>query len=443
MSSAWFCARYSFLGRHFFAKSLILPLAFPSYVLAFIYLGFFSHSGAFFSFLRQNGYDIFFPVNNLFGLSFVMSLSLFPYVYFICSRAFKSYGMRCLETAQSLGFSEGKSFFKLVLPSHKPWIMTGLLIVSLDVISDFGASSLFNYRSLSVVIYHAWYDFFSWEISAQISLSLILISLFMIFSCEKALKKARFTTDTQGFQTPLKKLSGLKGVFVFLFLSVLLFLSFGFPLLQLVFWSWGKSFDIEYVNSFFQSCFLGSIGAFIVIVLSLVFSFTQRWFIRKKNIVLKTLVKISILGYGIPGTVWAVSVLKLSSWASLTSLIALFLGFSLRFLMVGMKPLEAGFERLKWSLDEGAMLLGLRPFKVFFRLQIPLLKSTYRLAFVLVFIEILKEMPMTLMMRPSGWSPLSAKIFELTSEGEWERAAPFSLCIVVLTFLVCWKVKRV
>ena len=440
--SAWFCSRYSFLGSEFFSKALILPLAFPSYILAFIYLGFFSHAGFFFSFLRSLNIDIFFPIKTLWGLSLVMSFSLFPYVYFICFRAFKSFGVRALEVSQSLGFSERKSFFKLVLPSHKPWIMTGLLFVTLDVLSDFGASSLFNYNSLSVVIYHAWYNFFSWDMSAQISVFLVLISVIFILAYERSIKKAQFTTSLKQLESSKKRLSGLSEFFVVLFLSLLVFLSFFFPLLQLLLWSFQSSFHTTYISSFFQSLFLGLVGALIVMFLALVFSFFKRWFVKRGEF-LEGFSRVAFLGYGVPGTVWAVNVLKLSSFLSFSSLSSLFFGFFLKFFMVGVKPLEAGFERLKISLDEGAMTLGLKPFFVFYKLQFPFLKSTFMLSFILVFVEIIKEMPMTLMMRPSGWSPLSSRIFEFTSEGEWEKAALPSLFIVFLAFLVVLKVRKV
>ena len=436
LSAAWICARYQFLGRRFFSKALILPLAFPSYVLAFIYLGFFEHSGPFFTYLRQQGFSFYFSFQSFLGLVCVMSFSLFPYVYFLCKTPFETYGSRFLEVGEMLGFSEKKSFFRLVLPSHKPWILTGLLFIFLDTLSDFGAVSIFNYQSLSVVIYRTWHSFFSWKASAQLSFFLMLASLCVLFFHDRFLKKARFTNSLKTPVVHRKKLKFGSQVLASLFLSILLFLSFVFPLLQLIFWSQSVGFSMS-GEAFVQSLFLAFVVSAIIIAFSLILSFKPKLFFQSQFF------KIMFLGYGVPGTVLAVLVSQFCSQVSLTYLWPLLLGFVLRFFMVGVKPLEAGTRRLHPSLLQWALTSGFKPLDIFFRFKMPILKPAIFVGFCLTFIEVLKEMPMTLMMRPSGWHPLSVRVFELTSEGEWERAAPFSLWIVVLAFLVIRNLKKV
>ena len=434
VSSAWLCSQYEFPGRKWFSYLLFLPLAFPGYVMAFIYIGLLDESSELFSFI--NLYFPQFSFRNFWGLVFVMTLCFFSYVYLMLKSGFETKGASLFEVAQSLGHGKIKSFFTVLLPAHWPWLFSSLLLVSIETIADFGTVAVFNYSSLTYLIYQSWFSFFSWIEAAQISSFLLLFVFVLLLLQSQWRSQKRFYTHDSFQNHKLVPLTGFKKWLASLFIFTLVFLSVLVPLFQLLYWAsqTEKSNWIDILPELTHSLFFGLVSGLIVIVFCFFLAFSKKYFFKKNDFPFT----LSLMGYAFPGTILAVSLLSLFQVLDIffplafLGLLPLFIGYFIRFLRVGFHPIEGAFERFSPLWRDICHSVGMKPRNIFSNLYWPLFRQSFMVSFVLVFIEVIKEMPLTLMSRPFGWDTLSVKVFEWTSEGEWVQASVPSLFLVCL-----------
>jgi iron(III) transport system permease protein len=451
---AYLNAFYDYPGKRFLNWALVLPLAFPAYVLAFVHLGIFDFSGP----IQTLGRHLL-PFNHDFlhfrsrgGLILVMTLALYPYVYLIVRNAFITQGARLLETAHSLGHSTNKAFFSIILPMARPWIGTSLLLVIMETLADFGAVSAFNYDTFTTAVYTAWFGFFSLKTAAQLASILVFIA-FLLILLEQTLRiKMRFLAPGRhSQQIKTIKLRGKKRLFASGFSWGIFSFAFLLPMIQLIFWvtdSFSSEWSTAYVALISHTLILGTLCALVVTTLAFILTFTIR---QQKRTWLRAFFKISGLGYAMPGTILAIGLFIPTAWFDnlyvhifsqiigrpiqpiLTgSLIVMVLALTIRFLSPATQTLSSAFERLSKSIDDAAFSLGASTTKTISKIYIPLLSKALLTAFLIITIDTIKEMPITLMTRPFAWNTLSVKIYELTSEGEWSRAALPALFIVLL-----------
>ena len=452
VSLAWLTGACDFPGRTYFSWMLLLPLAMPTYVLAFVFLGLFDFSGPVQSQLRVwFGRGVWFPdIRSAAGVVMVMSLALYPYVYLLARNAFATQGKRALEAAASLGCPPLRGFFKVVLPMARPWISGGAALVLMEALADFGAVSIFNFDTFTTAIYKAWFGFFSLKGAAQLS-TLLLVLVIGLFTIEQRLRKRmRFT---QGRIAPQADKILLKGCWKWLasgYCFTLLFVAFLIPVLQLLRWSlnvFGEEFDSRYLSLLGRSLTLGLSAALLITTIALLLGYAGR---RHRDRLTSNLLRIATLGYAVPGTVLAVGIfiplaaldnffinnfralfgLELSQLLRGTILIML-IAYLIRFMAAGFKAIDSAMHRVTANIDEASRLMGLRGVKLLARVHLPMLRGGVLTALTLVFVDVMKEMPITLMTRPFGWDTLAVKIFELTSEGEWERAALPALTLLL------------
>ncbi len=452
VSLAWLTAVCEFPGRRFFAWALLLPLAVPTYVLAFVSLGLLDFSGPVQTALRAwFGSSNWFPdIRSTAGVILIMTLALYPYVYLLTRNAFLTQGKRMLEAAESLGCSPWQAFFKVVLPMARPWIAGGTLLVIMEALADFGAVSIFNYDTFTTAIYKAWFGFFSLPAAAQLASGLVLI-VFVIIAGEQWLRRRqRFTAARLSASSERLQLRGLPrwGAFAYAFgvLSIALFI----PMLQLAAWtlkSFHREFDSRYFDLLLRSLGLALSAAALISLVALVLAYAKR---RHSDRLTGALVRTANLGYALPGAVLAVGIFipvaaldnALIAWGKswfglelglmLQGTVAIMLiAYLVRFMAAGFKPIDGAMHRVTPSIDEAARLLGLRGVRLLGRIHLPMLRGGVLTAATLVFVDVMKEMPITLMTRPFGWDTFAVKIFELTSEGEWERAALPALTILL------------
>ena len=440
-------------GRDIFKWLFILPLAFPLYVTSFVYVGLLDFSGPLLSWYREMGGGNLenLKIKSLGGLCLVFSLCLYPYIYLMARNAFLSLGKKAMLQARSLGVSPRRAFFKLLIPLCRPWILGGVLLVMMETLSDFGGFSVFNYDNLTTSIYMAWFGFFSLATASKIAVILIVIAFLLIYTEQKNKPNATYTnTEFLSFNFSC---SFLEKSLCFLFSFSLVFFSLIVPLIQLIIWS-KEQWDFSgYANFLVNSCLFAAMGAGLTVILGCYWAFLKR--IGK----FKSLIDLSILGYALPGTLIALSAFvcfKLIglhfSWGSLVILLLAYcirflaMGYrpvdnaygrmaknlDLCFLAMGYRPVDNAYGRMAKNLDLCAQSLGQNPWKIFRRIHIPLIDKSIATAFLLIFIELLKEMPMTLLIRPFNWDTLAIKIFEFTSEGEWERASVPAILLVAL-----------
>ena len=449
---AWLTGACNFPGRKIFSWTLLLPLAMPTYVLAFVFLGIFDYSGPVQTQLRGwFGRDAWVPdVRSAGGVILVMSLALYPYVYLLTRNAFRTQGKRALEAAQSLGCSPTGGFFRVVLPMARPWIAGGTTLVMMEALADFGAVSIFNFDTFTTAIYKAWFGFFSLPAAAQLS-SLLVAMVFILVALEQHLRKRmRFAQSRITAQSERIQLAGARRWLATGYCLVVLGLAFLLPAAQLLAWSleiFHEEFDSRYLGLFSHSLILGFLSAILIAMTALLLAYAGR---RHQDRWTHGLIRTATLGYALPGTVLAVGIFIPLAWldnqlislsrnlfnVEITQLLQgtiliMITAYMIRFMAAGFKSIDSAMHRVTNNKDEASRLMGLRGIKLLYKVHLPMLRGGIFTALTLAFVDVMKEMPITLMTRPFGWDTLAVKIFELTSEGEWERAALPALTLLL------------
>ncbi len=454
VGAAWLTAVCEFPGRSFFNWAIMLPLALPTYVLAFVFIGLFDFSGPVQTMLRTHvaASAKWFPnIRSTGGVIIVMSLALYPYVYLLARNAFQTQGKRVLEVSQALGHSRISAFFKAGLPMARPWIAGGLMLVLMETLADFGAVSIFNYDTFTTAIYKAWFGFFSLSAAAQLSSVLLIFVLLVIIVEQQMRAKMQFhQVGKSTIETSRIRLYGWKKWMACGTLSAIVLIAFVLPVLQLIVWSLRSAaveLDSRYIGLLVRSLFFALMAAGVITGLGLLMSYVQR---QNSDYFTKWTIRLSSMGYALPGTVLAVGIVIIVNFTDkqiiwilreitgiqLTSImngtiITVLFAYTVRFLAAGFNSINSSMLRITKSLDETSTLLGVTGIKLLRRIHIPILKNGLYTAAMFVFVDVMKEMPITLMTRPFGWDTLAVKIFELTSEGEWQRAALPSIILVL------------
>lgn len=452
VSLAWLTGACEFPGRKIFSWMLLLPLAMPTYVLAFVFLGLFDFAGPIQTLLRTGfGRSVWFPdVRSATGVVLVMSLALYPYVYLLARGAFATQGKRALEAAESLGCGPVSGFFRVVLPMARPWIVGGATLVLMEALADFGAVSIFNFDTFTTAIYKSWFGFFSLSAAAQLSTLLVLLVFGLILVEQNLRKRMRFTQSRVVPKAERIYLHGARKWLASGYCFSILLIAFVVPALQLLFWSlevFSQEFDGRYMSLLGHSLTLGLSSALLIAAVALIISYSGR---RHQDRLTHGLIRIATLGYALPGTVLAVAIfIPLAALDNVLidsaramfgwelpqlfqgTILIMLLAYLIRFMAVGFKSIDSAMNRVTSNIDEASRLMGLRGIKLLFRVHLPMLRGGIFTALTLVFVDVMKEMPITLMTRPFGWDTLAVKIFELTSEGEWERAALPALALLL------------
>jgi iron(III) transport system permease protein len=453
---AWLTAVCEFPGRRVFDWALMLPLAIPAYVTAFVAVALLDFTGPVQTGMRAllpEAWASLPPVRSRGGVVAVMSFALYPYVYLLARQAFLTQGRRAMEAAQALGHGRWAGFFRLAVPMAKPWIVGGLALVVMETLADFGTVSVFNYDTFTTAIYKAWFGLFSLAAAAQLA-SLLIVIVFSVLIVEQVWRgSARYSTGAKHDQPAERiRLSGPSAWLACAACAGTLILAFGVPVAQLA--AWGATRVAENLNGravgfLWHSMFLGAAAAALTCACALVLTYAQ----RRGNGVVALATRIATLGYALPGSVLAVGIFiplawldrqvaegfhalhQELGWIILGTPLAMILAYLARFLAAGFGPIDSAMHRVTPNLDEAARGLGVEGRRLLQRVHLPIIHSGVFTAATLVFVDVMKEMPATLMTRPFGWDTLSVRIFELTSEGQWEQAALPALALVLAGLL--------
>jgi iron(III) transport system permease protein len=451
VSLAWLVAICEFPGRRLFDWALLLPLALPAYVTAFVAIGLLDFTGPLQTWLREGWGITGLPeIRSRGGVIAVMSLALYPYVYLIAKNAFATQGGIALEAAQSLGLSRWQGFFRVALPMARPWIAAGLMLALMETLADFGTMAIFNYDTFTTAIYKAWYSLFSLPAAAQLASILILFVLVAVVFEQRSRTRMRYGAVGRSAASRRIRLSPALAALAFLYAGAVLALAFLIPVIQLALWTRGviaDDLDSRYWSFAWHSVLLAGLGALMVVVVALLLAYAGRQ--RPGNTMMWTQ-RLATLGYAFPGAVLAVGlfipVAALDNWLIDAgrawfgfdgseilkgTLLVMLLAYLVRFLAVGFGPIDSGLHRITRNVDEAAKNLGCGARGLLTRVHLPMLRASLLTAAALAFVDIMKEMPITLMTRPFGWDTLAVRVFEMTSEGEWERAALPALAIVI------------
>ena len=448
---AWLVTMYDFPGRRLFDWALMLPLAIPAYVLAFVAVALLDFSGPVQGALRAvfGGSDWFPPIRSAGGVIAVMVLAFYPYVYMLARAAFLAQGRRMFETGRVFGLSPRAAFLRVALPMARPALAAGVALALMETLADFGAVAIFNYDTFTTAIYKSWLGLFSLPAAAQLA-SLLLLFVAVALIGERQLRgRARYHAALRHGRDQRYRLAGARAWGATAACALVLLLAFVIPVGQLFSWAWDSAridLDARYLRFFLNTVALGAAAAVVTTVCALLLAYTYR---LKPDRWVAGAVRFATLGYALPGSVLAVGIMvsfvwldrQLGQWLQslfgiaigplLTgSLIALLLAYGMRFMAVAHGPIDSSFERIKPSLWQAARSLGASNREILWRVSIPLLRTGLLSAALLVFVEVMKELPATLLLRPFGWDTLATRIFEMTSEGQWERAALPALTLV-------------
>lgn len=455
VSLAWLTALCEFPGRRWLDWALMLPFAIPAYVLAFVFVGLLDFAGPLQTLMREwFGTGIRFPrVRSTGGVIIVLVLVFYPYVYLLARSAFLAQGKGLMEAARILGQSPWQAFWRVALPMARPAVGAGVALALMETLADFGAVSVFNFDTFTTAIYKTWYGFFSLSSAAQLA-SLLLLAVMLVLYGEHRARGASRASNERPRVKALYHLQGIKAFAATSWCGLVFACAFVVPLLQLIVWVWQRGrFDLDerYTGLILHTLYLGGIAALVTVSVAMILVFARR---LAPTRAIRSGVSLANIGYALPGSVLAVSIMlafsyldrelvvPLSSWLGgagrpllLGSLAALILAYLVRFIAVAYGPLENSLSRIRPSLPEAARSLGVSGPRLFFRIYLPLLIPGTLSAALLVFVDVLKEMPATLLMRPFGWDTLAVRIFEMTSEGEWARAALPALTLVMVGLL--------
>ena len=452
---AYLVSFYKFPGVNFFKWALILSFAVPAYIYAYSLTAFFENYGTAFSILKnllgEGNYNAHIPkFDGMLGAIISISFSLFGYVYVLTRASFHYQSQNLLELGKNLGFSKQKSFFKIILPSARPAIVAGLSLVAMETLSDFGSVSFFGVSTLTTGIYNAWISFDDLTLANRLSsyLLIFILGLFVIENLSR--KKAQYHTSSKGgFKSKsVVHLYNYKSILAFLFCTLVFFLSFLFPVFQMLYWTiiFPKHFlDLNLIELFSNTMLLVFLSCCLLILLAFISNYGNR---VSKSKFLEALNTFSISGYAIPGIILAVAFITFISWLDLNminylgtetikpifigSIFGLILVYFIRFYSLANNGIKSGYLKINYSIDESAYLLGYSKLKTFKNIHVPYLKNSVLLIGILLTIEIIKELPITLIMRPFNFETFATKAYIYASQDLLEAAAAPSLLLILI-----------
>ncbi|MDO6559982.1 ABC transporter permease [Paraglaciecola chathamensis] len=459
-SLAWLVARYEFAGRGTLQWLILLPMAMPAYILAYTYTGMLDVAGPLQTHLRATFnwtyHDYWFPdVRSVGGAILMLSLVLYPYVYMLARTAFSEQSASFYEASRSMGVSGFGYFRKVAFPLARPAILTGTALTMMEAFADYGTVQYFGISTFTTGIFRTWNGLGNAIGAAQLAAVLTSFVLVLLLIEKHSRRRLRYFHQGQK-QNSAKRLTLTPVSAVWAVIACLLPVSLGFiiPCAQLLIWAAERAttqIDSGFIDLIWNSFYLAASAALIAVGLALLFAYAKR---LRSHWLLNSQVQIASLGYAIPGTVIAIGAMLMLSAAddalnALTeslfdtsvglifsgTLVALLLAYSVRFLAVALHNVEAGLQRIKPSMDDAARSMGLSSFAVLKTVHIPLLRASVLSAILLVFVDVLKELPATLILRPFNFNTLAVRTFELASEERLQDAAVPAIAIVLVGIL--------
>jgi iron(III) transport system permease protein len=456
VGTAWCITFCRFPGQRCFEWALLLPLAVPAYVLAYTYTDFLDVAGPVQTLLRDRlGLTVqqyWFPeIRSLGGAITMLTLALYPYIYMLTKVAFLEQAQNTLEASRALGSKPWNSFWAIALPLARPSIIAGLSLVLMETLSDFGTVQYFSVNTFTTGIYRTWAGMGDPEASTQLAAMLLLGILWLILLEQWSRGKARYYQSGGQHESAHYVLQGPKAWLVSLFCLLPLGLGFLLPALLLASMTLSyasATFDTEFWDFASHSLSLSIVSAVITVVLAVTLAYSIRLYPAK---LLRTAARVAAMGYAIPGSVIAVGISIPLSWTAnsvnrASSMLfgiqpgwvlsgtvgALIFAYVVRFLAISFNTVEASLSKIKPNLDDAARSLGCSPASTLIKVHAPLMWSGLLTAIVLAFVDVMKELPATLMIRPFNFDTLAVRVYRLASDERLAEASGPALAIVAV-----------
>jgi iron(III) transport system permease protein len=458
VSTAWLVTMCRFPGSRVLEWALLLPMAMPAYIMAYAYTDLLQFAGPVQTTLRgltgwRRG-DYWFPdIHSLEGAIVILTLALYPYVYLLARAAFLEQSVCAIEVARTLGHGPWATFFRVALPLARPAIAGGTALALMEAAADFGTVQYFGVDTFTTGIYRTWFGMGNKVAAAQLAAVLILCVLLVLVLERLSRGEARYHHTTRRYQRIVAaRLTGVRAAGALIMCLAPLLFGFLLPALALLALHFGGGdplFGRRFLDYAANSFILAGLGALLTVAAALVLAYGLR---LQPTPPMRIAARVASMGYAIPGSVIAVGMLiplatvdnAVDSWMRATfgvstglilsgTVVALLFAYMARFLAIGLNTVESGLSRVTPSMDEAARTLGASPAGTLARVHAPLLKGSVLTAGILVFVDVLKELPATLIVRPFNFDTLAIRVYNLASDERLAQASTGALAIVAVS----------
>ena len=453
-SLAWIVSMYEFPGVNVFKWLLILPMAIPTYVNGYIYSGLNETSGILFNVMEYyfglgpyvyNLYDL----QNIYGVIFIMTISLYPYVYLLCLPAFANHSYSVFEVGKTLGFNKYQRLTKIGLPIVRPAVIAGVSFVIMETLAEYATMEYFGVPTFATGIFRAWFVLGDEISSFRLSSILLTLVFFLIYFEEMSRGKRKFDNPTNKIYERKKEVPKNKTQLVIL-CSLIVFFGSILQFFQIFYWI---SYSLDRVNILFifelitSSASIALIGSIVIVLFTLNIAFISR---VTKNIITSFSIKIFSLGYAIPGVVLAVGIITPTSFMEKTissvldyppenllsgTFFLLLIAYLVRFSTISIKTIDSGFNKISSSYDLLASSFGYSKFQALIKVHLPILLPTITSATILLFVDIVKELPMTLILRPFNFNTLPVHLYELAEAENLSSIGVPGLILIIICLI--------
>ncbi len=456
--SAWLISMYNFPGKRWLSWALLLPFAVPAYVVAYVYTDLLEYAGPVQSTLRavfgwQSMEDYWFPeVRSMGGAILMMSLALYPYVYMLARTSFLDQSVSLYQVSRSLGVTPFVFFYRVSLPIARPAIAVGLALVLMETLNDFGTVDYFAVQTLTAGLYDTWLNMGNLGGAAQIASVMVLVVVLLV-SLERYSRRQQkqFNSRNPGNPIPCQTLTGTKAALATTAALLPVLLGFVIPFVVLTSYAF-RYFDVswstEFVSYATNSFTLSAAAAIITLILGTLLAYSKR---MNKHPITDAAIRISSLGYAVPGAVLAIGIIIPFAWFDnqldafmratfgiSTGLIlsgtafAVLFAYLVRFLAVASGSIESSLEKVTPNMDMASRSLGHSYLSTLTRIHLPIIRRGALTAMLVVFVDCMKELPATLILRPFNFETLATQVYQFASDELLEQSALSALVIVMV-----------
>ncbi|MBK1874897.1 MULTISPECIES: ABC transporter permease [Marinobacter] len=457
LSTAWAVTMCEFPGRKFFEWAMLLPFAVPAYVIAYVYTSLLDYAGPVQGALRDifgwtNAADYWFPeIRSLEGATLMIGLVLYPYVYLLARAAFLEQSPSLFAVSRSLGHSALSTFFKVVLPIARPAVAVGLSLVLMETLNDFGTVDFFAVQTLTAGLFDTWMNLGNLGGAAQIATTMLIFVVILV-TLERYSRRRQQQFAARDNRDPIRRftMSFPRQLICVAVCAVPVVLGFVIPGVTLGVYAWeyfGESWNPDFVRNTFNSLFLSGTAALTTLLIGVTLAYSRRLHNTRG---MQVLMRLSSLGYAMPGAVLAVGVIVplagFDNWLDSLmrdyfgvstglllsgSAFAIVFAYTVRFLAVSAGSVESALQKITPSMDMASRSLGNSPGKTLVKVHLPMLRGTLITAALVVFVDCMKELPATLILRPFNFETLATYVYQFASDERLYHSALPALIIVL------------
>ncbi len=444
VGSAWFVTCYEFYGRKYIEWLLVFPMTIPTYIAAYSYYDIIEKFNPFFIWCRSNiGLQQTILIENVLIYLIVIilfSFVLYPYVYLSTKASLMVQGCRTIEAANTLGIPTNEILRKVIIPIIRPAIIAGVSLVIMETLNDYAAVEYFGISTLTIGIFRSWFGLN--DIASALKLSSFLITFVFIFLIFEKLYRRNAKYNNKGGKNSLRRIDipNKKQYIIIIFCIIPFIFGFLIPVTRLFTWMIKSDFssnDFNLLKITFNTIIISAVSSVIIVLVAYLINFIKNYF---NSDVCKKINQLAILGYSIPGAIIAIGMLKLSgsingliSLSLIGSTFGLIFSYTVRFFAVAWQPIDSSMEKLGRNINQVSRTLNVKPVKSLININLPILKKPLLISCLIVFIDISKELPLTLILRPFNFDTLATLTYDLINQAQFFQSSIPSLLIILIS----------